>query len=107
MPMSSRSTPSPMVTVRVCVSWCRMVGVSVFCEPREPPLRVPSMPAKRLVTFHWTGAGVPTFASGTVWTAGSKSTPSAETPRVYGLSRSGDVRRASTSTSQTPGVGFG
>ncbi len=73
---SKRVTPSPRVTVVVRVSPCLIVGRSVFEEPRRPPLSVPSSAAKPLVAFQATAAGVPTLASATVWTAGSKVVPS-------------------------------
>jgi hypothetical protein len=63
------------------------------------------MGAKLFFTVQLTGEAVPTVASATVCVSGSKLTPSAVAVSAYGLVSSGDVRRASTSISQTPGSG--
>ena len=59
-----------------------------------------------MVTVHETGAGVPAVADGSVWLSGSTFTPWADAVIENGLTRVGVVRRASTSSSQTPGSGF-
>ncbi len=105
MATSRRSTPSPTVISLVCASPFLISGRLLSEEPSGPPLSLPSSAAFSLVIVHSTGAGVPTLASGTVWTAGSKATPSSDTSSWYGLRSSGEVRRASTSISQTPGAG--
>ena len=109
MATSSRSTPSPMVTVVVCVvARRRSTGVATLAEPSEPPLSLPSSRGEVVGDGPVRpAAGVPIFASGSVCTAGSKAAPSTATSSLYGLSSSGDVRRDSTSISQTPGLRVG
>ena len=51
--------------------------------------------------------GVPTVASATVSVSGSTVAPRRRRRAVYGLSSSGEVRRDSTSISQTPGMRVG
>ena len=105
MATSSDLAPAGTSTVVVCVSPCLMAGRVALAEPSGPPTSLPSSAAKPFVTFQEAAAGVPTFASGTVTVSGSKAAPSTATSSWYGLSSSGDVRRDSTSISQTPACG--
>ncbi|CAM5383913.1 hypothetical protein SGLAM104S_03303 [Streptomyces glaucescens] len=105
MVTSSDCAPSGTSTVVVWVTPSAMLGRAVLEEPSGPPASLPSRAAYLLVTFQETAAGVPTLASGTVTVSGSKAAPSTVTSSLYGLSSSGDVRRDSTSISQTPGCG--
>src|SRR5690606_4059300 len=105
MDTSSDAAPSGTSTVVVWVSPVRIAGRSALDEPSGPPTSLPSSAAYSFVTSHETVAGVPIFASDTVTVSGSKAAPSTETSSLYGLSSSGEVRRDSTSTSQTPGCG--
>ncbi len=91
--------------MEVLVPPCSIDGRDVSAEPSGPPISLPSIGPYWFVTFQEASAGVPTFASGTVTTSGSKVAPSTVTSSLYGLSSSGEVRRDSTSISQTPGCG--
>ncbi len=93
------------MTVVVAVSPSAIVGRADLAEPSGPPTSLPSTAASLFVTFQEAAAGVPTLASGTVTVSGSKTAPRTATSSLYGLSSSGDVRRDSTSISQTPGTG--
>src|SRR5690606_26519553 len=104
---SRDAAPAGTSTVVVCLSPVLMDGRSVLAEPSGPPSSLPSRAARRFVTFQEAAAGSPTFASGTVTVSGSKAAPRTATFSLYGLSSSGDVRRDSTSISQTPGCGSG
>jgi hypothetical protein len=82
-----------------------MVGRWLRADPRLPPLGVTVTGPKSLRTVQVTAVASPMGAA-TVWIAGSTVTPWAAAVRRYGLSRNGEVRRDSTMSSQTPGIGL-
>ena len=53
-----------------------------------------------------TGVATPALTAGSSTTAGSTATPCTRAWIWYGLFSAGEVRRDSTSISQTPGTGF-
>ena len=86
-------------------SWFAMVFRAATELPSEPPCGLAETVPNWLVTVQLTGAGTPCVAEATVWLAGSTVTPWAAAFRVNGLTRRGEVRRASTCSSQIPGSG--
>ena len=71
-----------------------------------PPAPTPVTVPKSLRTVQVTSLGVPATTVGTSRVAGSTVTPSSEASSVKGVLATGEVRRDSTRSSQTPGCGF-
>ena len=82
-----------------------MLGFAVWAEPSGPPFGETVTGPKSFLTLHVTGLASPVVA-GTVWVAGSTVTPWIAAVSLYGFSRNGEVRRDSTISSHTPGIGL-
>src|SRR4051812_4978408 len=83
-----------------------IVGRCLFALPSGPPWAFTFSGPKVFLTVQVTGVGTPVFTLGSVTVAGDTVTPWTFAVRWNGLFSDGDVRRDSTSSSHTPGIGF-
>src|SRR4051812_38930627 len=83
-----------------------MVGRWLSELPSGPPCGVIVIGPYRLVTVQVAGVAVPTFTVGSVTVSGETVTPWTLAVSANGLLSTGEVRRDSTSSSQTPGIGL-
>ena len=106
METSSDLAPAGTSTVVVWVSPFAMVGRAVLDEPSGPPASLPSKAAKLFVTFQEAAVGGADLRLGHGHVLRVEGRAETVASSVYGLSSSGEVRRDSTSISQTPACGF-
>src|SRR5215210_6806224 len=103
---SSREAPAGTSTWNTLRSPFRIVSRVSFALPSGPPAARTVTGPKSFRTVQLTGVGVPCSTDASVIRSGVTVTPCAAAVSRYGFLRKGDVRRDSTSISQTPGIGL-
>src|SRR2546423_2665848 len=108
LPIVARSEVEPGMTFtgNCCCAPLSIFGVSILALPRAVPAALPVNPTRLLARLYCRLTGVPMVADEITSGFGVTVAPSTDAEIVYGAAATSEVRRASITISQTPGVGL-